>query len=149
MATMSLRTFAKYLDHLGEKFEKDVNREVRNVVNDAHYTFAEGVPVDTGEARSNTRGTSAKRVPTNVIPAYAPGSKLGRKETSNLNAANAQCKRASRVWRASTGKPFTIFNNWPLIDKLNDGTISKQGSRFAERAERVAERKLGKVRWFR
>lgn len=147
--SQSLSTLSRRLEKRGERFEKDANRSMRKVVVKAHYVYAEGVPVDTGEARSNTRGTSARTVPRNVIPPYAPGKKLGRGETGNLNAANAQCARAARVWKASSGKPFVIFNNWPEISRLNNGQISAQGSHFKERAARVLRNEIRKVKWIR
>lgn len=114
------------------KMEDRVNRNVRDAVVGAHRVIASGTPVDTGQARSNWRGFSGLNAPSNVIEPYAPGEKLGISETANLEAANAQVRRAAMNWKPSSGKRFLIFNNWPLISDLNAGTISKQGSFFIE-----------------
>ena len=148
---ISLKQLATTMYDDAQEFEKTVNKEAREIVVKTHYVFASGVPVDTGEARSNTRGSSARVTPSNVIPAYAPGVKLGIEETGNLNAANAQCKRAAKVWKAAGGpnKPFVIFNNWSEIERLNNGDISAQGRHFVQRAEKTARRLIRKAKWYR
>jgi len=148
---VSLRQLATSMYDDAQEFEKIVNREAREIVVETHRVFASGVPVDTGQARSNTRGSSALATPSNVIPPYVPGVKLGIAETGNLNAANAQCRRAAKVWKASGGarKPFVIFNNWPEIERLNNGDISSQGRHFVQRAEKTARRLIRKARWYR
>lgn len=147
MADDSLKSLAFRLTKRMNRFDARVNKTMKEIVVKSHYVTASGTPADTGQARSNWRASGALVQPNNVISAYVPGKKLGISETQNLNAANAQVRRVVRAWSAKTGKPLYLFNNWPQIDALNNGTISKQGSHFVEAGERVADNMLKRTKW--
>ena len=132
MAYNDLLSLGLRLNRRAEGMEVKVNRRMREAIVSTHRVIASGTPVDTGQARSNWRGSSAANAPTDVIEAYAPGTKLGISETANLASANAQVARAATRWKATSGRPFFIFNNWPLISDLNAGNISTQGSFFLQ-----------------
>jgi len=123
------------LKDLTSTFEKNVDTYSRKIVREGANTAIMGTPVDTGEARSNWRGSPSKNPPRGQIPAYAPGGKLGINETANAGIASSAINATlSSRWVPSSGKPFVLFNNWKLIEDLNSGTVSEQGSHFVERA---------------
>jgi hypothetical protein len=80
-------------------------------------------PVDKGVARSNWRvglGNTTRA----IIPAYAPGSKLGRGETANASAAIAAGNgRINSVTASRSGLTVAIYvtNAVPYIERLNSG----------------------------
>lgn len=145
----SLESLKFRLTERMNRFDAKVNKSMKEIVVKTHYVIASGTPVDTGQARSNWRASSAALVPTNVIQPYAPGKKLGLQETGNLAASQAQVRRAVRPWRARSGKPLHLFNNWPLITELNNGSISAQGRNFIEEGQRVSRNLMRKEKWFR
>jgi hypothetical protein len=96
-----------------------------------------GTPVDKGVARSNWRvGIGA---PTrSVIPAYAPGRKLGISETANARAAIAAGNARINAVRGVSGRGLTtsiyISNHTDYIGGLESGRISTQNKGFIARA---------------
>lgn len=144
---LSLRTLPLRLDKRFKRFEKKVDDRSRIIIVSAQNAAAGGTPVDKGRARSNWRISTAAQPPSNVIPAYAPGEKLGIGESANLRGALAQGKRVASRWRASQGKTIALFNNWDQIERLNNGEISRQGSHFVEAAQRKLLQLARTTKW--
>lgn len=99
------------------------------------YALASDTPVDKGVARSNWRVSLGQRT-FSVIPAHAPGSKLGKHETQNL--AITMQLGLSKIAQLKPNTALYITNNAPHIEKLNDGHSAQSQKGFIDRAMLVA-----------
>lgn len=112
-----------------------VQTQAAKLVQDVTLLVAESVindtPVDKGTARSNWRVVSGHSPPGGVLQPYAPGSKLGKGERANAQAA-LQAARA--VVRGRPGGEYTIFNNVKYMWLLNAGSSTQAPEHFVQKA---------------
>lgn len=91
-----------------------------------------GTPVDEGTARSNWVATL--NVPfSGVIPAYAPGSKLGIAERGNAQGAIVQASGVINQYQAGRTRTIHFTNNVPYIERLNNGSSLQAPAMFVQR----------------
>jgi len=145
----SLFQFSKNMRRRGRQVENAATGVTRAAVGAALVAVVQGTPADKGVARSNWRiGLGAPA--TAVIPAYAPGKKLGRGETANAGAAIAagKARLALPLGSAGGGLKTAVYlsNNVPYIEKLNGGSSTQAAKGFVETAIFAA---VGAIRGFR
>lgn len=100
----------------------------------AGFYVAQQTPVDEGVARSNWIASKNARVE-QVIPAYAPGERLGQPESANLTAVMAQHKAVADSFDAKADTSTHITNSVDYIGVLNYTDYSAQADPgFFERA---------------
>ena len=102
---------------LNKQIERGVRRITQKAALAAGSTAVRATRVDTGRARSNWQ--ASLNAPTStVIPAYAPGNKLGISEAANASGAEAQQRSVINTYRAGS---IFITNNVPYIETLDMG----------------------------
>ena len=113
-------TLPRITSQMANRMDTAVNKLVRGAAVEAGRVAVMTTRVDTGRARSNWRAN--KNFPsTGVIPAYAPGNKLGFGERGNALAAEAQHKVVIRSFSVKKDSSIHITNNTPYIALLNNG----------------------------
>lgn len=110
-----------------------VTKAVQRVATVVDREVVLGTPVDKGPARSNWVGTLNSPFK-GVIPAYAPGKKLGLGEQANAEAAIAQGARAIRLFNVLRDKSLHFTNNVGYIGDLNDGSSAQAPKMFVQKA---------------
>lgn len=117
---------------LGQVMRKratETERLVTGIAQEAARHGAEHVtdetPADVGTARSNWIA-SINQPNAGTIPAYAPGSHLGRFETANKGAARAQQDNEIKKFDSANDSSIHITNNLDYIAMLNDTDHSAQ-----------------------
>lgn len=98
---------------------------VKAAVLAGNHTAVEATPVDKGDARSNWVVT-IDEIFEGQIPAYAPGSKLGRGEAANLIGATAQGETAVATFDSQVNNEVHIQNNLDYIELLDAGYSAQQ-----------------------
>ena len=145
----SLFQFSKNMFRRGRQVENAAPGITRAAATAALVAVVPTTPVDKGVARSNWR-IGLGSPPTAVIPAYAPGKKLGIGETANAAAAIAAGRARLNLALGSVGgglkKAIYLVNNVPYIDDLNRGTSSQASKGFIETAILAA---TGAIQGFR
>lgn len=141
--------FSRNVRAKASKIENNAFGITKKVARVALRHLVLGTPVDTGKHRSNWRVSIG--APTRaVIPAYAPGEKLGIHETANASAAIenglAKINELKKTSRGVTSALY-ICNNAPAIGKLRTGTSTQQRSdwvadAFAEASAAIRGAKL-------
>lgn len=126
----TLAQFSKNIRSRASQVENGGTRLVKAVSTRALIALVRATPVDKGVTRSNWRvGIGA---PTrSVIPAYAPGKKLGIGENANASAAIAVGRaRINGVRKGNGGLTTAIYisNNTSHIEKLNRSGGTNQNS---------------------
>lgn len=150
MAT--LLQFSRNIRKLGSRIENNSVALTKRVAKKALRGLVEGTPVDEGDARSNWRVSLGN--PTRaVIPAYAPGKKLGRGESANARAAIAagfakinQLKVGAKRGSGQAGTALFITNAIPYLGRLRDGSSSQQPNDWVEVALSEARMEIAGVR---
>lgn len=104
-----------------------------NVAEESARRAVGATPVYSGLHRSNWIMT-INSPSTKVIPPYRPRVAAGIAERSNRQAAQAQHRAALRHFRNANTQKIYLTNNAPLIESLNAGRISVQGSGMVEKA---------------
>jgi len=112
------------MNQYADNVRANSKRLVAETALDAATQLARATPVDEGTARSNWITSIGS--PTNVvIPPYAPGSHLGRGETTNLNYVRNQARSVAARYvnsRFIFSLPSMFVSNSVIyIGKLNDG----------------------------
>lgn len=108
------------MSRLGDGMSIIGTKLVRLAATGIGATVVDTTKVDTGVARSNWR--AALSVPASgIIPAYAPGVKLGLGEGANASAAKAQQRQVIGTFDARKHKALVISNFVPHIGVLNNG----------------------------
>jgi len=107
-----------------------------------------GTPVDKGVARSNWIGSNGTPF-ADVIPAYAPGKKLGIGERANAEAAIAQAKTAINTFQAGKGQKLYLTNNVPYIGRLNNGHSKQAPAGFIQKGVQAGVESVKGARIFK
>lgn len=128
----SLEQFNRRIKVRASKIVKNTDLAVRATAGAVDQAAVLGTPVDKGIARSNWIVTVG--VPTDrVIPAYAPGSRLGIGEQANAAQALSQAQTALNRPR-QPGTDVFIQNNVDYIERLNAGSSRQAPANFVELA---------------
>lgn len=148
MATLA--QFSRNIRRQGSSVENSATALVKATSLRALKSLVRNTAVDTGVARSNWRvGVGA---PTRaVIPAYAPGRKLGIGENANASGAIAAgSARIKSVRGASRGLATAIYisNATPYIERINNGSPTASPAGFIERALQEASAEIKGFRLF-
>lgn len=148
MAT--LLQFSKNMRSLGSRIENNSAVLTRRVAKRALKSLVLGTPADKGVARSNWR-VSIGGEPTAIIPAYAPGKKLGIGERANARAAIAAGNAAISRLRTGpvtgrAGKSIKIGNSIPYLQKLRNGSSAQQPNDWVDSALIEAKSEIGFTR---
>lgn len=134
-----------FLDQTVNNIDENTARLVKKVYIEIGDTLINDTPVDSGKARSNWQGT-VDAPATGVIPPYAPGSKLGKGETANAQAAQAQIRSARSLFRLGRNRALFLTNNVPYIGLLNDGSSTQTAANFVEKAVQRGQRVVQNTR---
>ena len=118
------------------QFRRGVERIAREAAQAAGSAAVRSTPVDEGTARSNWRATIVAPAE-GVIPAYAPGSKLGLAEVGNAAGAEGQQATVIRGWDANRGTLLYIANNVEYIGPLNFGGPKNAPSNMLAKASQA------------
>lgn len=124
--------FSRNIRKYGSRIQNNAVSTTKRAAKKALTSLVEGTPVDKGVARSNWRVSLGN--PTRaVIPAYAPGTKLGIGESANakatIAAGFAQINRLTAGVNYPTGEAGTalyIANAVPYLSKLRAGYSAQQ-----------------------
>lgn len=127
----SLGEFSQKIRIRARNAEKEINRIVRATALAVDQQVVLETPVDTGRARSNWL-VGVGSSPTQTIEPYAPGTKLGKGEGANANAAIAQ--GAGAIATRKPEQDIFISNNLDYISKLNDGFSAQAPAGFVQKA---------------
>lgn len=142
----SLKAFGRRMGAHSRTFSQRVDKAIKRTAVIVDQTVVLATPVDTGKARSNwvvSVGSPSRQ----ENAAYAPGSKLGKNETGNANAAMAQGRQV--ISGRKPGKTIYITNNLDYIEDLNNGTSQQAASGFVQKAVLAGKAYLKKVRVLR
>ena len=125
--------FSRNIRSLGSRIQNNSLWLTRRVAKRTLISLVDGTPVDKGVARSNWRVSVG--VPTRaVIPAYAPGKKLGIGERRNARAAiqagffaiNQLRVGSFRRGTGQVGSALYITNSVPYLSRLRNGYSKQQ-----------------------
>lgn len=129
---MELEEFGERMEELARQVPGRVARLIKKVSGVVLEHIVRGTPADVGTARSNwivsLNGTSDE-----VVPAYAPGKKLGASESGNADVAIAVGKGVLRGV-VNLSQEVHVQNNLPYIERLNDGWSEQAPAAFVESA---------------
>ena len=126
-------------------------RLTQRVAKVALRSLVNGTPVDKGVARSNWRvsiGVETRK----VIPAFAPGKKLGIGETQNARAtiqagiSKINLLRVGKGGKGRAGSALFITNSVPYLDQLRSGRSPQQSFDWVNGALIEAAAQIRQVR---
>lgn len=150
MAT--LLQFSRNIRKRGSDIENNSVRSVRLVAKRTLRSLIDGTPVDKGVARSNWR-VSLGNPTRSVIPAYAPGRKLGIDERTNARAALAvgiakinELRVGAKRGTGQAGTALFITNAIPYLGRLRSGSSSQQPDDWVGVALLEAQAEIQSVR---
>lgn len=130
MAT--LLQFSRNIRKHGSRIQNNSVLLTQRVAKKTLRSLVDGTPVDKGVARSNWR-VSLGNPTSKVIPAHAPGRKLGIGERTNAAAAIqvgiATINRLTVGAKRGTGQAgqaLFISNSIPYLDRLRSGYSAQQ-----------------------
>ena len=129
MSTLS--GFARNMRRRGRRLETRTNRLKREAALIVDREVVLATPVDTGRARSNWIVSLSVPVLSPIGP-YAPGSKLGKGERANAEAALQQGRE--RINAARGPQDIYISNNVNYIGRLNEGYSAQAPAGFVQSA---------------
>ncbi len=130
-------TLPQVTSQMASRLDTAVSKLVRGAALEAGRVAVQTTRVDTGRARSNWRAN--KNAPASgVIPAYAPGNKLGFGERANSIAAQAQQRVVIRSFNVQKDSAVYISNNTPYIALLNNGGPNVSPGNMAQLAVQAA-----------
>jgi hypothetical protein len=127
--------FARNIRSVASKIDNGSVEVVKLASKKVLHDLCYGSPADKGVMRSNYRvsigGTNRA-----VLPAYAPGKKLGMGEVGNASAAYAvgAAKIDGLAGGSKLDKSIKISNAVPYLDKVNGGSVKQTAAGFVERA---------------
>lgn len=150
MAT--LLQFSRNIRKLGSRIENNSLRLTKRVAKRTLTSLVEGTPVDEGVARSNWRVSLGN--PTRaIIPAYAPGKKLGIGERTNARAALAAgfaqinlLRVGAKRGTGQAGTALFITNAIPYLDRLRNGYSGQQPNDWVQQAFLEAQAEVQQTR---
>ena len=122
--------FARRLFLHADRLGVNASKLVRQVGLVADQALVLATPVDKGIARSNWQ-VSVTRPIRKVIPAYAPGDKLGLGERRNAAKALTQGAAAIAKYKSENQKIY-ITNNVHYITLLNGGSSRQAPAAFVQ-----------------
>lgn len=132
----------KVMDERTKETVRLVTGIAQEAARQAGFYAAFGTPVDSGVARSNWIASLNNRTEL-VIPAYAPGTKLGQAEGANLQAVMEQHERVAAGFDAAKDSSIHITNSVDYIGLLNETDHSPQADPgFFDRAIGYAVSKI-------
>lgn len=131
----SPKQFTRRIFLTADRIPGNASKLVRQVALVADQALVLATPVDKGIARSNWQ-VSVNRPIRKVIPAYAPGNKLGLGERRNAAKALAQGSAAIAKYKGP-GKIY-ITNNVHYITLLNGGSSRQAPANFVQIAVNAA-----------
>jgi hypothetical protein len=140
---MAFDQFSRYMRRVITGIVDRSDLLTRRVATTALEDLVRGTPVDKGVARSNWRVT-LNAPSTTVIPAYAPGRKLGIGETANASAAIGAGRAV--IARAREGSTIHISNSIPYLTKLRNGHSQQQPNDWVDGALIRARRLISQAR---
>jgi len=150
MAT--LLQFSRNMRVRGSKIENNSLELVKRIGKRSLRSLVEGTPVDEGVARSNWR-VSIYNPTRKVIPAYAPGKRLGRGERANARAAIAAGIAQINLLRVGAafgtgqaGRALFITNAIPYLGRLRTGSSTQQPNDWVSIALIEARSEISSVR---
>lgn len=121
----NLKIFARRIQALSNRIEKNINTTVRKTAIVASQTVIHATPVDTGRARGNWFvGVGA--------PIRDESDDTDQSGTNRINANN------SKINTRKSRQTIFISNNLPYIQKLNEGSSSQAPANFVEQAVQIA-----------
>jgi hypothetical protein len=126
-----LGDFSRRIRRRGRQIEANANLIKRKVALIADRELVLGTPVDTGRARSNWL-VSLQSPISDAREPYFPGSRLGRGERANAQAAIDQAM--SKIGVAAPGQTIFIANNVKYIGLLNEGWSAQAPAGFVQSA---------------
>lgn len=150
MAT--LLQFSRNIRKRGSQIENNSAALVKKVAKRTLKSLVEGTPVDKGVARSNWR-VSLGNPTRSVIPAYAPGRKLGIGESQNARAAIQagfaminQLRVGAKFGTGQAGSAVFITNSIPYLDRLRNGYSAQQPNDWVQVALQEAQGEIATTR---
>lgn len=150
MAT--LLQFSRNIRKRGSDIENNSVRAVQRVSKRTLRSLIDGTPVDKGVARSNWR-VSLGNPTRSVIPAFAPGKKLGIGERANARAALAegfakinQLRIGAKRGTGQAGTALFITNAIPYLGRLRSGYSSQQPNDWVGVALLEAQAEIQSIR---
>lgn len=150
MAT--LLQFSRNIRKRGSQIENNALNLTKRVAKRALTSLVEGTPVDKGVARSNWR-VSLGNPTRSVIPAFAPGRKLGIGERQNARAAIQagfatinQLRIGAKFGTGQAGTAVFITNAIPYLDRLRAGHSGQQPNDWVQVALMEAQAEIAGVR---
>lgn len=148
----TLFQFSRNIRKIGSRIENNSLALTKRVAKKTLRSLVDGTPVDEGVARSNWR-TSLGNPTRVVIPAYAPGKKLGRGETVNARAVIAegiakinQLRVGAKRGTGQAGTAVFITNAIPYLDKLRNGYSGQQPNDWVNDALMEARMEIASTR---
>lgn len=145
--------FSRNIRTIGSRIENNSAAVTRRVAKRALRELVEGTPVDKGVARSNWR-VSLGSPTRSVVPAFAPGRKLGIGETGNARAAISEGISKINQLRVGpfkrgtgqAGQALYLTNSVAYLDKLRSGYSSQQPNDWVQSALQSASSEVRQVR---
>ena len=129
---MSLDDFAKRLDRIAVRVERNVERAVKDCAGAVLRSVVENTPVDTGYARSNWT-PELDRAFEGLFPARVPGEK-GSTAEENAAATIEVGTPTIEAFDIENNESIHITNNAPHIQPLNDGHSKQAPAGFVQMA---------------
>lgn len=150
MAT--LLQFSRNIRKHGSRIENNSVTLVKRVAKRTLTSLVEGTPVDKGVARSNWR-VSLGNPTRSIIPAYAPGRKLGIGERQNARAVIQagfatinQLRVGAKRGTGQAGSAVFITNSIPYLDRLRNGYSGQQPNDWVQVALQEAQAEIAGAR---
>mgnify|MGYP003640909316 CR=1 FL=1 len=134
----NFRQLPRVVNNMSDRLSGAVTKLVKIASRTAGKTAVETTRVDTGKARSNWRA-NLNGPATGVIPAYAPGNKLGFSERGNAVSAVAQQRSVIEQFNVRSSKAVFISNSVPYIGILNNGGANVSPGNMAQLAIQAAK----------
>jgi len=148
----TLLQFSRNIRKHGSRIENNSVTLVKRVAKRALTSLVEGTPVDEGVARSNWR-VSLGNPTRSVIPAFAPGKKLGIGERQNARAAIQagfatinQLRVGAKRGTGQAGSAVFITNSIPYLDRLRNGHSGQQPNDWVQVAFQEAQSEIAGAR---
>lgn len=130
MSQLNLEQFGSKMIHVAKKMEEEaMMKTMASIVRNVSAAVVELTPVDTGKARSNWGVTQAASGPKRERHPFAPGNRLGRKETANRNIVLGNINKRLNSYK-KLPKQVLLYNSAKHIVGLNQRLLSKQSPKF-------------------
>lgn len=140
MGTHPFTALPAVVARIGKRVDRAMTRTVRETANEAQRVAVLNTRVDTGLARSNWVASLGAPFRA-IIPAYRPypkGSRIGKGERANAEAALQYGRQIIDTWRITDPRSIFIANNVDYIETLNNGRPNVSADLMLERASQAA-----------